>query len=327
MEIKIFGLLHLDESEQSAMNISTKDFRELVSIYINNAIVLSKSLQIRGVAFGLLTNDKLLIEECMPKIDDGFSLEIIEIPFITRVPSGIRFFSAHYKVDVFRYLASLGGSYYAFCDLDMVCINDFPASLYNIIEARIPLYYDISDQVIPAYGVDIIIRDLSTIGSLKSEGRWSGGEFISGPPEFFRKLVSEIESIYDDYVANIQSLHHVGDEAITSAALERIKRQGLYIADAGNIFVVGRYWNANVLHPQKPFSYFKNCFLIHLPADKRFLSNLARLKPEDFVDFVGVYEGNLSSFLSKLKIYTRLITQFIINMPNNALQRTAKRRR
>ena len=106
MKMKIFGLLHLAENEQSAMNISTKNFREQVSVYINNATVLSKSLHLKGVEFALLTNNKLLVEKCAHETSDGFSLDIIEIPFITKVPSGIRFFSAHYKIDAFRYLAS-----------------------------------------------------------------------------------------------------------------------------------------------------------------------------------------------------------------------------
>lgn len=183
----------------------------------------------------------------------------------------------------------------------MVCINDFPACLHNIIKAGIPLCYDISDQVIPAYGHDVIIRDISTINKLESEGRWAGGEFISGTPELFNKLVSEIDVIYDDYVTNIHSLHHVGDEAVVSAAIEKMKRKGIYIADAGNIFIVGRFWNANVLHPQKPFAYYKNCFLLHLPADKKFISKLAKLEVGELADFISVYEKNLGSLSSKLK--------------------------
>ena len=324
MKIKIFGLLHLAENEKSMMNDPAKGFQEQVSVYVNNAIVLSKSLKAHSVSFGLLTNNKLLIEEHVSKLGEGYSLEIIEIPFTTKVPSGIRFFSAHYKIDVFRYIASLKGSYYAFCDLDMVCINDFPPCLSNIIEARVPLCYDISDQVIPAYGHDVIIKDLSKIGKMKSEGRWYGGEFISGTPLFFSKLVVEIDNVYQNYVSNIASLHHVGDEALSSVALEKLKRQGVYIADAGNIFVVGRYWSVRVLHTQNPFSYFKNCFLLHLPADKKFISNFANLKSGNVVNFLSVYEKNVNAFSSKLKKLARLIVRFIISVTGKALRRTAK---
>jgi len=325
--MKIFGLLHIEKNEQSAINLSTKNFEEQLSVYTNNAIVLSKSLSFHGIEFGLLTNNKLLVEELASKTDDGFSLEIIEIPFITKVPSGVRFFSAHYKIDAFRYVASLKDSYYALCDLDVVCISDLPTCLHNIIKERIPLCYDISDQVIPAYGHDVIIRDLSIIGGLDSEGRWSGGEFISGTPEFFNKLVSEIDGVYDNYVTAIPSLHHVGDEAITSSALERMKRQGVYIADAGNLFIVGRYWNTSVLHPQKPFAYYKKCFLLHLPFDKKLISSLAMLKAEALIDFISIYEKKIGSLSSKLEKWAKFIVKFMISAPNKVFQRTAKRRR
>jgi hypothetical protein len=298
-----------------------------VLVYVNNAIVLQKSLSSRGVAFALLTNNKRLIEECASKTDNGFLLEIIEIPFPTKVPSGIKFYSAHHKIDAFRYLASLKGFYYALCDLDVVCVNDFPTCLQNLIEARIPLCYDISDQVIPAYGHDVIIRNLSTIGGIESEGRWSGGEFISGTPEFFHKLMSVIDDIYDNYILNISSMHHIGDEAIISSALEKLKRQGVYIGDAGNLFIIGRYWNTSVLHPQKPFTYFKNCFLLHLPADKKFISDLASLEAQALVEFISIYTKMLGSPSSKLKKWIRMIITFIRSTLSKALQRTAKRRR
>lgn len=325
MKIKIFGLLHLSENEQSATNLSIKNFQEQVSVYVNNATVFSKSLYLKGIEFSLLTNNKLLVEKCAPATSDGFSLEIIEIPFITKVPSGIRFFSAHYKIDAFRYLASLKDSYYVLCDLDVVCINEVPVCLYNIVKERIPLCYDISDQVIPVYGHDVIIRDISSINRIKSEGRWSGGEFISGDPEFFKKLVGEIDVIYDNYIANIPSLHHVGDEAVVSAAIEKLKRKGVYIADAGNIFIVGRFWNANVLHPQHQFAYYKNCFLLHLPADKKFISDFATLGARDLANFMSVYENYVDSFSSKMKKKVKLFARIIINAINKVLQQTAKR--
>lgn len=92
MKMKIFGLLHLSENEQSAPNLSTSNFREQVSVYVDNATVLSKSLYLKGVEFALLTNNKLLVEKYAPETGDSFALEIIEIPFITNIPSGIRFF-------------------------------------------------------------------------------------------------------------------------------------------------------------------------------------------------------------------------------------------
>jgi len=163
------------------------------------------------------------------------------------------------------------------------------------------MHYDISDQVIPAYGQDPIVRDLSAIHGLDSEGRWSGGEFISGPPEFFSDLVDAIEDVYGNYVSRISSLHHVGDEAFTSSALEVLRRKCRYVADAGTLGIVGRYWNTPVLHPQKPFESFRRCFLLHLPADKKFLSDLARRDSDTLSDFKGLYDKHRKSLAVTLR--------------------------
>ena len=301
MDFRAFGLLRLDENQKTAMNFSSTSFREQISVYINNAIVLSRTLEARGIDFALLTNHKSLVEDIALEQEHGFSLVVHEIPFTTEVPSGVRFYSAHYKLDAFRYLATAKSGYLALCDLDMVCANPIPVSLENLVEARIPLHYDISDQVIPAYGREPIVRDLGAIHGLDSEGRWSGGEFISGPPEFFSDLVDAIEDIYGSYVSRISSLHHVGDEAFTSSALEVLRRKGRYIADAGTLGIVGRYWNTPTLHPQKPFEFFRRCFLLHLPADKKFLSDLARRDSAALSDFKSRYDKHRRSLVVMLR--------------------------
>lgn len=103
-----------------------------------------------------------------------------------------------------------------------------------------------------------------------------GGEFICGTPGFFAILSAEIDKIYDNYLNVIRQIHHVGDEAVTSAALEIMRRKGIYVADAGTLGIVGRFWSSKTLHPQKPFECFEKCSLLHLPADKHFLAKMAR---------------------------------------------------
>lgn len=322
MDINVFALLHINENEQTGVNLRVKDFSKRISVYVNNAIVLSKTLSEKEIKFSLLTNNRAAIKDCILTPGDSSHLKIIEIPFITKVPSGIRFYSAHYKLDAFRYMASLSNCYSALCDLDMICINDIPPCLHHIVSAKIPLCYDISDQVIPTYGSDVIIKDLSTINGVKSEGRWSGGEFISGTSTFFGKLVREIDGLYNKYISNIGSLHHVGDEAFTSAALEKLRRQGVYIGDAGTLGIVGRYWNSNVLHPQKPFNYFKNCFLLHLPSDKKFLSSLAKRDMDDLCEIKIIYAKYRNSVSQKMSRGTRLIIRVLQNIVANKANKT-----
>jgi hypothetical protein len=307
VKLALYGLLHLDDCEKSAMNVSVRDFQEQVAVYANCALTLSKSLQARRIGFTVLTNCRCTVEEALHSRHHDLRVE--EIDFTTRVPSGVSFYSAHFKRDAYRYFATKKEEYSVMCDLDMVCINDLPRCLINNMNDRIPMCYDISDQVIPAYGHDPIIRDLEAISGTRSEGRWSGGEFIAGPPEFFSSLVKEIEGVFERYVANIDTLHHVGDESATSAALENMRKRGEYVADAGTLGIVGRFWSADVLHPQKPFEYFARSFLLHLPSDKLFLSRLASRDLGDWSGFIKEYSAySRGPFLDAGKIVRRVRT-------------------
>lgn len=270
--MRVYGLLHLSPHEYSAVNVKVKSFKDQLSIYIKNSIALKKSLQTQNIEFTLLTNNKAAIDEQI--ISSQMILDVVEIPFITDVPPGVRFFSAHFKVDVFRYFSTLSEKYVGLFDLDMICVNKIPSGLKNIIESSTPIFYDISDQVIPVFGQDVIVKDLSLLTGLKSEGRWSGGEMIAGPPTFFAQLVKVIDSIWPTYANNVHKLHHVGDEAVVSAALEIMRTNGHYMGDAGSLGIVGRFWSGAVQHSQRNFSYFKKCFVLHLPSDKRFLSKI-----------------------------------------------------
>ena len=277
MRINFYGLLHLEEGEHSAINVPVIGFCDQITLYLDCAINLSNSLRARGIEFTLLTNKKDVLEEILQS--EKKNLQVKEIPFTTRVPHGTKFYSGHFKLDAFRYFSTLNEGYVGLCDLDMVCINDFPQCFSNNILQKIPMCYDISDQVIPAYGHEVIIRDLGLIEGLESEGRWSGGEFISGTPEFFLTLAKKIDNLYENYINNLEKFHHNGDEAFVSAALETMRKNGTYIADAGTLGIVGRFWSGRTLHLQKPFKYFQHCFLLHLPADKRFLAEMSAREP------------------------------------------------
>ncbi|MFC1827785.1 hypothetical protein ACFLZQ_07655, partial [Thermodesulfobacteriota bacterium] len=292
-----FSLLYLNANETTqAVNIDVKDFRGQVASYINNAITLSRTLNIHGISdFTLLTNNKSIINEYISEEHINVTLDVKEIPFALEMPSGADFYSAHYKIDAFRYFSTLDDGYYSLCDLDVACINNPPSTLNNLVRSRIPICYDVTDQVAPAFGQDTIIQELTQIARLESEGRWIGGEFIAGPPSFFKKLIKEIDDLFPYYVSNLSSFDLIGDEALTSAALERLRREGVYIDDAGKLGIISRYWGFNVLHPQKPFDYYKNCFLLHLPADKRFLSDSAYLGQKDLSNMSIIYERYLKS--------------------------------
>ena len=314
MHFELYGLLHLAEGERSLLNDRVKNFQQQIKLYIKNAIGLSDSLRRKDIKFTLLTNRLDLVSKALVGIERKDTLRIEKIDFPTKIPSGVRFYSTHFKLDVFRYFSLLNkdrNPYIGLCDLDMIALNEIPTCLTNIVKDKLPMCYDISDQVIPAYGHDIIIRDMESISGINSEGRWIGGEFILGSPDFFLSLINEIDNVFGRYVNKINGLHHIGDEVLISVALEQIRRKGIYVADAGTLGIVGRYWSGKTRHSQKDFDYYKDCFLLHLPADKQFLASLANTAIVNDVQFIKKFNKYLmhknSVYAMSKKILNRIL--------------------
>ena len=107
----------------------------------------------------------------------------------------------------------------------MVAINKVPMCLEYIVKNKIPLSFDVSDNYIPEFGSETIISDMRRISESSGEGRWFGGEFIAGVPEFFSQLVWEIDSVFPGYIQELNVLHHIGDEIVVSVALERFEEK------------------------------------------------------------------------------------------------------
>ncbi len=268
--IHIYGLLHIDSTQVSAMNVHVIDFKHQIKIYLKNAATLSQSLRNYGVKFTLITNNKDFLSsiQCETLID----LKIVDVKMNSYVPEGLIFYSAHYKLEVFKYIANSGDEYAAFCDLDMVAINNPSNEILSLFEDKISLYYDITDQVTPKHTASRIDSDLSLLIGESSNCRWAGGEFLAGTPNFFNNLSATIEKIIPMYFENIKKMHHVGDESFTSAALEIMRRNGVTIVDAGALGVVNRYWSVRTAHKQHTLSSAMTTFLIHLPSSKKLLA-------------------------------------------------------
>jgi hypothetical protein len=307
-KMKFFTLIHICRDEKSLINSNAQSFDAQISLYLTCARQLYFSLQAQGYELIILTNDQPFLERIAKDADGP---QIIEIPFPLAVPKGILFYSAHFKIDAYRYLAGLEEDYVALVDSDVLCINTPTPAFINAVAMKTPLYYDITDQVTPAYGATTIIKDKEALGIQNSLGLWAGGEFISGSPQFFKKVVGVIEEAIPFYFQNFKDFHHQGDEVLTSVAIERLQRDGIeMIAEAGSLSIIARYWNARTKHVQKPLAGLAHHFLIHLPADKAFFGKINRTKDKPW-DFFGAYTSHLS-----LTKFTR---------PINALKRMIKK--
>lgn len=283
--LRFFGLLHLAPMESSSLVLAKKEFKEQIAIYIKNAELLSDSLNKQGFRFTLLTNNRADIEALLEELD--ISIEIEEVNFSRKISSGIRFYSAHFKLDLYRFFSDMSGTYSILCDLDMVCLASMSEVFKENIRRNVPLVYNITDQVCYDYGKNVAFEDLTKISGEGSSGHWYGGEFIGGDSVFFGQLADTVDDVFPNYLKVIDEVNHVGDEAVTSVALEKLKNRGVNISDAGKICGVGRYWNcARLLVFQHSFRYYRECFLVHLPADKDFL---AKVKYNDSERFLKTY--------------------------------------
>lgn len=215
----------------------------------------------------LVTNNKLIIEESLSRI--GYKdIDVLEIPFALDVPKGIPFYSAHYKVDVFNYFASLPEDEYSILlDSDVVCLQNFHSEFYNLVKEGVPSVYYLN-----SYGGDRKLNDVRFIVDDVKWLPWAGGEYIGGTADFYKKLYDEILLFKDAYWQAIhQGLFHVGDEMLTTIALSRLrKKYNLCPVDVKWFGIIHRYWSAFEI--KNVWSFHTS--LIHLPGDKIFEADI-----------------------------------------------------
>jgi len=271
-KIKFYTLLYIDSENQSLSHNGLVDnFHKQIETFVKCCVTLNKSLLFfANSEMTVITNNKPYIKNI------STDLKCLEIDFNFKIPKDIGFFSAHHKIDVFKYLSQLDPSQYSvLIDCDILCVNKIPQNLVNCINKNIPVYYDITDQVYPRYGRNIITRDKEVLMSGEaSNGLWAGGEFMGGDNIFFGLLSDQIDLIKKDYLDNYKSLHHQGDEILVSVAIEKIMNQ-MYICNAGSFGGIRRYWSDQIWRSQYNLNCYKDDFLLHLPADKKFIAELS----------------------------------------------------
>lgn len=270
--MRFFTLIHVKGAKPSYSSSELIIVQNQIRPYFLCAINLFRSLQSVGIQLCIVTNSKLLLDSFA---FEETEIDIIQLEFDLSMPEGTKFYSAHYKIELFRFLSLLPDEYVGLVDCDVVCINKIPRSLQNAISQKLPMYYDITEQMVPTYGIETVISDKEKIDNRASIGLWAGGEFMAGPPAFFGILYQQVDNLKKVYFKISHSLFHEGDEMITSVSIEKMMADGYNIFDAGNLNIIKRFWSINVKHAQLPLAAYKECFLLHLPADKAFLSKIS----------------------------------------------------
>lgn len=271
MKVMFCGLLYLEQNENNAVNLPVGKDIDINKIYLRNALLLAESLHYQSQEFFLFTNDRTAILEKLGEFDSSVTINIIEIHFSIAVPENTRFHAAHMRIDLLKYLGFTHYDYIICLDLDIVALNPLPVTASYLIQKGIPGCFDLTDQLIFEHGRERILQDLSLLLGHESEGRWYGGEFIGGPPVYFSDLYDAIKQPFQYYIQNINKVCHLGFELFYSAAVEEL-RSRYQILDVGKAAIIGRYWSVANPYHLPPLDYYRQHFLLHLPADKRFLA-------------------------------------------------------
>lgn len=266
--LNFYSLLYISDKDSNP-NLKSKNKFEKFKIYLENAMFLNNSLTEKNLNFILITNNIKFLK----KNYDTKDLKIKEIKFRKTVKKNITFYSSHFKIDLYKYLSNLK-TYSCCLDVDCVAINKPKKIFFKNIKKKKLILYNMTKNIIDSYGFEKVSRSLEILTNKKIlKPKWFGGEFVAGPPNFFKLLHDQVLQIEKNYYKNINSFFHLGDEMLMNGALNllilnyKLERY----EDASKFNFVKRFWSSNESKKVNIKKYMNN-FLLHLPGDKKYIS-------------------------------------------------------
>jgi hypothetical protein len=268
-DVPAFGLLHVADDVQHPVNLG-RSVRSPIDIYLQCAALCAQSFAAQGMTFTLISNapDTLRARALHLGLPD---FAIVGHAFHWRIPAGLRFHSAHYKLELIEAIGQgRFGAAALLVDIDTVLLKPFALPPLPVCGL---LAYDIGHEIF-VHADWPVRRDLEMVaGRSIAAPCWWGGEFLAGTSEGFARLAATISTHWDRYLECAKSLHHVGDEMLVSVALNILADDGFTILDAGRAGGVLRWWSARTTFSQPRLRTVADRSLWHLPADKPFLAD------------------------------------------------------
>ncbi|KHL24713.1 hypothetical protein PK98_12295 [Croceibacterium mercuriale] len=268
----ICGLLYCGDRTERHANVGTGGGDPLL-LYVRNALTLAGSLRQHGQAFTLLVNDAARVDALVAQAGGTGSVAVEEVAFTLDVPPGVRFYSAHFKLELLRLFAEgRFGPFPALLDLDVVALKplEFPD--------RPGLWaYDIAHEILGGPKHRAAIASLEQVARVPLDTqRWFGGEFLAGRQADFAGLWQTVAHLWPTYRDAVGSdMYHSGDEMVLSAALNRLIDNGYALNDAGAAGLVARWWSVPMTRRLGRLADAQQCAILHLPADKHLLARPA----------------------------------------------------
>lgn len=303
-QICFFGLLHFKKKENRNLNFKSYTEKEKALVYVKNAILLDKQLKYYGYNLIIITNKEIFLKKLLKKLK--YELKLKSINFRTKVPKNTHFYSCHFRLDLFNYFSKLKNIYSVLLDLDILLLNS-PKKIINYKNKNISLLNDITQNVLPAYGKSNILKKLKTLNPNIKKVNWYGGDFFAGNHMFYKNLYNASSFYQKKFVKNQKKLKDQTDELFISASIYDLKKNSslkIKSVKSSNIFT--RYWNTNVLHDQKKIDYYKKFSMLHIPADKIFLSRCydnftnKQIYKYEYFKYVSSYKNRLIIKISKI---------------------------
>ena len=306
-KICFFGLLHIKKNENISLNFKSNNDEHKILVYLKNAIFLDQQLKAQGYDFILVTNESKYLNKLLKKIN--YQLTLKDIKFKTYVPKNTHFYACHFRVDVFKYLSNLKKTYSILLDLDVLVIKK-PSKFLYYKKNNINLVNDITKNVIPAYGKRKILDNLNILNKEIKKVDWYGGDFFAGNHIFFKILYKKTEYYQKIFVKNIKVLSNQTDELFMTAAIKEIRSKKLCnFKNAKDVNIFTRYWNTNIKHKQREISYYKKFNLLHIPADKVFIS-----KCFDQLDQNSFFKDDYFKYVSSIKNIFKIKVKKFLNI-------------
>lgn len=292
--VKFYSLLYISKKANDGAYLQRFAPQKRIEWYLRMALRLARGVHARfRTPLNVITNEadelKALLRNITRKnVDDVINIQQIQFSS-SGIPEGARYFSATHKVMLFDFFARQT-DYSVLLDLDMICLQGDSQPLDTYFENGIPLVYDISDQVFPAHGYARIFEDLQKFGQTDWRFRWYGGEFIAGPASFFAELSERANSVLPRYQEIFTTLHHQGDEMITTFCLNQMRAFGSQNMplDLSGPDIVRRHHGKATLHDERRFRKISKISFLHLPTAKTLLAS--GLSDRMIVRILGIAE-------------------------------------
>src|SRR4051794_23228637 len=96
---KYYSLLYIDQVRNRNTNLAGGG--DPVDVYLSCACLCAKAFRSAGQPFCLVTNDAGEIRRRLERLQLG-DLPVVSFEFLLQVPQKIPFYSAHFKLDLFR---------------------------------------------------------------------------------------------------------------------------------------------------------------------------------------------------------------------------------